>query len=907
MTYAGLHHEKSSRRLTITLWLSAWLFSFATITGSAHAQIALPIAGSINTVAGNAIAGYSGDGGLATSAELSNPTGVAVDTIGNIYIADSANNRIRMVTASTGVITTVAGNGTAGYNNSDGVAATSANLNSPHGVAVDTAGNIYIADTGNHRIRKVTVTTEINSGVTPGYIYTVAGNGTAGSTGNGGAATSAMLNSPYGVAVDTGGNIYIADTNNYRIRKVTVSSGVISTVAGNGTVGFTGDGGLATNAELHIPYGVAVDSVGNIYIADLYNQRIRKVTAATGNISTVAGNGTVGSNGDSGPATSANLFNPYGVAVDSAGNIYIADRYNQRIRKVTAATGNISTAAGTGTAGYNGDGIATSATLNYPYGVAADTAGNIYIADTANQRIRAVGQLPMPHIASIWPPSAVVGTSLTITGTNFGSTQGTSTVTFNGTPGAPTAWSAYSASPYPNVDQIVVPVPAGATGGNVVVTVNGVASIGVPFTVLPTAPSSPACYDDGIGCGTPQLGAVAMGLFTNFLPVQTAASMYTNVQQAGLKVDRIGLYWDCFMDANGNYSPHNSNNPKYCSLTPSQIQAVIAGDIANGVTPEVLLGTEGPNYMPCVNCAGNSSGLGALASYADLTTAYNDLANILSNLVAAYPNVKYWELFNEMDAPGFSPLFLGPSGTCPGVRGQTYGTMLNAVVPSAKQVNPNIHILMGGMVGAVDVLANPSSFPACPSYGDLAQTMKDFVTGIYNAGAGSNFDIVNAHANGIDIDPRFVTISGDLRQAVSVQHDASKQFWITEFGSGGAEAVGYGTCSPNSTPDPFGHCMDQEQVDVLGPVVNDLLQPNATSPLFDVAIIYAMPAGAGGTDHVPFSDTSYPMGYTNDDYGYQLVRSDNRTLRPMFSWLIQRNDCLSQGGTSFTTDGVCHF
>ena len=343
-------------------------------------QVALT-PGTISTVAGNGTQGYLGDGHAATSAELYNPTGVALDSAGNIYIADQNNQRIRKVDTS-GNISTVAGNGTPGYNGDGGVA-TSAELYDPTGVAVDSAGNIYIADYFNNRIRKVDAST--------GKISTVAGNGTQGYNGDGEAATSAKLFSPAGVAVDSAGNIYVSDEANNRIRKVDVSTGKISTVAGNGTLGYNGDGGVATSAELWNPMGEAVDSAGNIYISDYGNNRIRKVDASTGNISTVAGNGTQGYFGDGGAATSAELYSPASVAVDSAGNIYILDLYNNRIRKVDVSTGKISTVAGNGTGGFSGDGsAATSAEINYPWGVTVDSAGNIYIADTGNNSIRKV-------------------------------------------------------------------------------------------------------------------------------------------------------------------------------------------------------------------------------------------------------------------------------------------------------------------------------------------------------------------------------------------------------------------------------------------------------------------------------------------------------------------------------------
>jgi len=279
--------------------------------------------GVITTIAGNGTPGYSGDGGAATAAELSYPTGVAVDGSGNIYIADYGNSRLRKVNSS-GVITTFAGNGTIGYSG-DGGAATAAELYYPYGVAVDGSGNLYIADQYNNRIRKVN---------TSGVITTIAGNGTYGYGGDGGAATAAELGGPTGVAVDGSGNIYIADYGYSRIRKVN-TSGVITTLAGNGTAAYSGDGGAATAAELAYPYGVAVDESGNIYIADYGNCRIRKVNSS-GVITTLAGNGTPGYTGDGGAATAAELNAPMGVAVDGSGNIlYIADCSNNRLRRVT--------------------------------------------------------------------------------------------------------------------------------------------------------------------------------------------------------------------------------------------------------------------------------------------------------------------------------------------------------------------------------------------------------------------------------------------------------------------------------------------------------------------------------------------------------------------------------------------
>jgi trimeric autotransporter adhesin len=279
--------------------------------------------GIISTVAGTGSSGSSGDGGQATSAALNYPRGITADTSGNIYIADTYNNRIRMVTKSTGIISTVAGTGSYSYSG-DGGQATSATLYNPRTVATDETGNIYIADSANSRIRMVTKST--------GIISTVAGTGSSGYSGDGGQATSAVLNYPYGVAVDASGNIYIADTYNHRIRMVTKSTGIISTVAGTGSSGYSGDGGQATSAALYYPCGVAVGASGNIYIADTDSYRIRMVTKSTGIISTVAGTGSYGSSGDGGQATSAALYNARGVTIDASGTIYVADAGNNRIR-----------------------------------------------------------------------------------------------------------------------------------------------------------------------------------------------------------------------------------------------------------------------------------------------------------------------------------------------------------------------------------------------------------------------------------------------------------------------------------------------------------------------------------------------------------------------------------------------
>jgi uncharacterized protein (TIGR03437 family) len=340
---------------------------------------------------GPATAGFAGDGTPPAGARLYSPVAVALDSNHDLYIADSGNNRIRKV--SGGKISTVAGSGStgssAGYNG-DGGAATSAQLRNPYGVRVDSAGNIYISDIDNQVVRRVDGKT--------GTITTFAGvNGSYGYFPDQEPGSSASLDKPLGLAFDAKGNVYIADSNDDRVRYVS-PDGNIHTFAGANTweitpgtqpwANYGGDGGPAIKASLFHPYGLAVDASGNVYIADSANNRIRKVST-DGTITTVAGNGTAGFSGDGGPAVNAQLNRPWDVAVDSSGDIFIADYNNQRIRLVDAY-GNITTIAGTTGLGYSGDGgAATSAKLNYPTGIAVDLSnGNVYIADSGNNVIR---------------------------------------------------------------------------------------------------------------------------------------------------------------------------------------------------------------------------------------------------------------------------------------------------------------------------------------------------------------------------------------------------------------------------------------------------------------------------------------------------------------------------------------
>ena len=364
-------------------------------SGAASAQ------GILTVTPARTSATYVGLGGTGTAA----PTAVAYDSAGNTYFA-TANHVVREVIKTTGTIVTVAGtSGSAGFGG-DGGAATSAFLDTPTGIALDSANNLYIADSHNHRIRKVT----------GGTITTIAGTGTAGFSGDGAAATAATLSLPSGVAVDATGNVYIADTNNQRIRKITGTA--IATVAGTGVQALAGDGAAATAASLDSPTGVAVDAAGNLYIADRHNQRVRQVNAV-GVISTLAGSGTPtlagGFSGDGSNAATATLAHPTGLFVDASGNVFVADTNNQRIRQISGTT--IGTVAGSGNQGFGGDGgVATAAILNAPTSATADASGNLAVADTLDQRVRVEALPTLTFASNVGTSSAGQAVTLANTG-----------------------------------------------------------------------------------------------------------------------------------------------------------------------------------------------------------------------------------------------------------------------------------------------------------------------------------------------------------------------------------------------------------------------------------------------------------------------------------------------------------
>lgn len=352
----------------------------------------------ITTIAGTDTSGYSGDGNLSVAAILNKPYKICLDNAGNILFSDCANHCIRKIT-SNGIITTIAGQGIAGFSG-NGVPATSAKLNFPYSICVDATGNIFFADIGNARVRKIDVN---------GIITTVAGTGYQSYGGDGGLATSADLNGPSGVAVDAAGNVYIGDYLNHRIRKVD-TSGIITTFAGTGFGGYTGDGGPASQADIDVPFDLCFDSIGNLYVADPQSNCVRKIDTS-GIITTFAGNGTAGYGGDGGPANMAMFDASVDIEIDEFGNFFVTDMFNNRIRKIDAS-GIITTVVGNGSMGYSGDGgPALAAQLKWPAGTAV-RAGKIYIADWRNERLRMVCQ-------SLVTPSLSISDSVICPGNPF--------------------------------------------------------------------------------------------------------------------------------------------------------------------------------------------------------------------------------------------------------------------------------------------------------------------------------------------------------------------------------------------------------------------------------------------------------------------------------------------------------
>ena len=384
------HKRKSQKGNFLVVILTIFSFIFGASSLPSGDGTAKTAGVNVTTLAGSDSQGFAD--GPGTSAKFYEPEGVAVDKAGNVYVADSGNHRIRKID-STGNVTTIAGDGTVGFADGKG---TSAKFNAVSDVAVDTAGNVYVADLGNNRIRKINST---------GNVITLAGSSARGYAD--GQGTSAKFNFPHGIAVDTAGNVYVADISSNRIRKID-SAGNVTTLAGQGKGDgiFVGDGfadGKGTSARFNLPNGIAVDKAGNVYVADSINHRIRKIDS-TGNVTTIAGDGTEGF--ADGNGTSTKFSKPYGIAVDKAGNIYVADMDNHRIRKIDS-TGNVTTIAGDGTKGF-ADGNGTSAKFSRPSSIAIDNIGNLYVTDRNNHRIRKIALgTPVKDAAADEKPAGV--------------------------------------------------------------------------------------------------------------------------------------------------------------------------------------------------------------------------------------------------------------------------------------------------------------------------------------------------------------------------------------------------------------------------------------------------------------------------------------------------------------------
>jgi uncharacterized protein (TIGR03437 family) len=522
----------------------------------AYAAQAQTITGIITTIAGNGTQGFAGDGSSALNANMNLPF-AAVLAGGNLYIADQVNCVVRVVNSS-GAISTFAGTTACGYSG-DGGKATSAQLSKFEGIAVDSSGNVYIGDTGNNLVRKVS---------TSGIITTFAGTpGTSGYGGDGGGAAGAFLKSPAGLAFDSAGNLYIADSGNNVIRKVAASTGTITTYAGNAAIqppAYSGNGGPATKAGLNAPVAVWVDVSGNLYIADSNNNVVRKVSTNL-IISTVAGNGTPGFSGDGGNPAFAQLSHPKGVAVDSVGNVYIADTLNSRIRLVAPNGTIINTVIGTGQPAYFGDnGPGLQAAVNFPAGLSFDGSGNLIIADTNNSVIRkfapggSSGSKPVISAGGVITPSQygesstiAPGAWIEIYGSNLANTTTDWSNSFQGTSPkiAPTTLGGTTVTigglntviSYVSPIQVDVQAPFGLTPGSQAVVVSTAAGQSANYNVN-VANASPGLYAPSIfSVGGKQYVGATHQDGTWVMPAGAVAGFTSSPAKAGETITLFGV------------------------------------------------------------------------------------------------------------------------------------------------------------------------------------------------------------------------------------------------------------------------------------------------------------------------------------------------------------------------------
>jgi outer membrane protein OmpA-like peptidoglycan-associated protein len=474
--------------------------------------------GDVTTLAGNRSSGFfDGTGGPTGTTRFNRPKSVALDATGNIYVTDRDNHRIRKITPD-GTTTTLTGNGTAGFTDGTGGPTGTTQFNHPEGIAVDTAGNVYVGDSINHRIRKITP---------DGTTTTLTGNGTAGFTdGTGGTTGTTQFRFPFGVALDTAGNLYVTELNN-RIRKIT-PDGTTTTLTGNGTAGFVdGTGGPTGTTQFNRPEGITVDTAGNVYVADRDNNRIRKITP-NGTTTTLAGNGELGfADGTGGPTGTAKFKAPTGVAVDRSGNVYVADNDNNRIRKITP------------------DGTTTTLAAQDPFafsfssGVALDTTGDVYVADSFNHRMRKI-ELRAPVVTSSATVLPVTATTMTIAGSGFETTPSNNLVTFNnGATGTVTAATATSLTVRFATPSTVGSLTAVVTniGGNsgTAVQVALVAPVVTPNTTTNVIAPATSLTISGFGFSTtPASNTVTLSSGTGTVTTATATQLTLNVSDLTL-------------------------------------------------------------------------------------------------------------------------------------------------------------------------------------------------------------------------------------------------------------------------------------------------------------------------------------------------------------------------------------
>jgi sugar lactone lactonase YvrE len=463
----------------------------------------------------------------ATTIPIILPSAIIFDSQGNLYLAETANHVIRKVD-TTGTITIIAGNGTQGFSGDSGPA-TAAQLDSPQGLAVDASQSLYISDTHNHRIRKLNLTTRT--------IATIAGS-SSGFDGDNNPATAAHLNLPTAITLDPANNLYIADTQNHRIRRLNLTTGIITTVAGNGTHGFSGDSGPATSAAIDSPNGLTADST-NLYLADTHNHRIRKIDLTSGIITTIAGTGTLGYNGD-GSAVTANLALPHGLTLDAAGNLYLADAANHRIRRIDASSGQITTIAGQGTQTFAGDNaLASAASLDTPRATAASPTGLITLADTGNQRIRQVFTdatihtiaglgAATPGTLTLTAPTVVTYGTGQLTANLSTTTQATGTITFLDT------FTPLATANSPALSPITLdtaPITANAATFNTTTLPAGNHSITVTYTGdLTHAPAKSPTFSLTIS-PRPITAAITPAMFLYGQPIPTLSATLRNLLQ----------------------------------------------------------------------------------------------------------------------------------------------------------------------------------------------------------------------------------------------------------------------------------------------------------------------------------------------------------------------------------------